>query len=83
MADPQTSCTRLDSSNSTLAERMVFRAVPTMPEMTTARRLADQLPHLSRSTIDKALRRLRREHVMSFEGSQARWYARYIEGSLL
>lgn len=63
------------------ARRLVKRAIPTMPEVITARHLAENLPYLGRSTIDEALRELSSE-VMVWDSSSGKCYSRYIEGSL-
>lgn len=52
-----------------------------MPEVITARHLAENLPYLGRSTIDEALRELSSE-VMVWDSSSGKCYSRYIEGSL-
>lgn len=65
-----------------MIERLVLRAIPTMPEVTTASRLAEELPFLSRSSIDRALRSLSSQ-VMVYGGGRGRAYFRYVDGSLL
>ena len=65
-----------------LNQRLVLRAMPTMPEFTSARRLAEQMPYLSRSVVDKTLKSLR-SSVFVLDGDGGRLYAKYREGSLL
>jgi hypothetical protein len=67
-----------------MTKRMILRRIPTLPEMTTAAKLAEQLPYLSRSTIDRALREGRfPEHVEVFYGSGGKHYGKWRPGSLL
>lgn len=71
-----------------MVERWVLDAVPIMSEGTiTAREVTEKVPHLSRSTIDRALKKLASYEVMAFESANdsgtPRGYSRYIEGSLL
>jgi predicted transcriptional regulator len=67
----------------TRTEQRVYAAIPTLPRVTTAADLAERLPDLSRSTIDRALRHLRSTCVFVLHGTQGRVYGAYPPESLL
>jgi DNA-binding IclR family transcriptional regulator len=65
----------------TVNVRLVLRAIPQMPEVASAALIAQRLPYLSRSTVDRILRGLR-SRVMVYETDRGRLYSRYLPESV-